>query len=231
LLNWWTPSDAASVFPSGADRRATTEVLALRLAGGLAGVPVATVVLEGPLADHGGRFILLTRLPGVRWADRRSGLDPGHQKRLVRDVGNVLRRLHCTLGERFGGMLSDDPQWSAVWAQIKTKLERSVANHVAQGGSVDLAERVRSFVFRHRELFGPALRPASATMTERRKHPGVGCRAAAHHAYGLSSTERRRLEVHVVLLALAERIWIVEDRPAGWADSAAALEDLLLRST
>ena len=184
-------------------------------------------------------------------------------------MASLLRRLHRTPGERFGGLLSDDSQWPEAWAQTNANLERSVADHVAQGGSVDVAERVKRFVYRNRELFESGLRPAfchrdlnsgnilvsaagpphipgivdleraasddpladlALTTLHLRSHDPVSAEVLIE-AYGLDSTERRRLEVHVVLLALAERIRVVEDRPAGWAESAAALEDLLLRST
>ncbi len=47
-------------------------------------------------------------------------------------------------------------------------------------------------------------------------------------AYGpLDAGGRVRLRVHTALLAMAERTWVVTDRPAGWERSAAALVDVV----
>ncbi|MFC3688017.1 phosphotransferase family protein [Aquipuribacter hungaricus] len=45
--------------------------------------------------------------------------------------------------------------------------------------------------------------------------------------YGLAGTDPDRLPVHVLVLALAERAWVAQDRPQGWGASAARLDGLV----
>lgn len=258
------------LFPATAGRRAATEVLALRLAADPAGIPMPEVVEEGRLPDGGGSFVVMTRLPGVRWADRRAELTPEQAEHLHRDVAALLGRLHGVTGERFGGLVAGEPTWDTAWDRLKARLDDGVAELLACGGPVDVAEQVRRFVQGNRQLFAPELRPVlchhdlnggnvlmspegAPTITgvvdlERASwddpladlaltalhlwHHDPGAVDVLLDAYGVrDAAVRARLEVHVVLLALAERNWVTYDRPAGWAASVAALDELLLRST
>jgi aminoglycoside phosphotransferase (APT) family kinase protein len=49
-------------------------------------------------------------------------------------------------------------------------------------------------------------------------------------AYGIDRDGRRRMAIHHLLHALAERIWISTDRPAGWRDSVNRLDGQLRRA-
>jgi len=50
-------------------------------------------------------------------------------------------------------------------------------------------------------------------------------------AYGLDAAGRTRLDVHLVLLAVAVRAWVASDRPQGWAEQVERLDELLVRRT
>ncbi|MBA2529908.1 MAG: hypothetical protein H0V19_08110 [Euzebyales bacterium] len=51
-------------------------------------------------------------------------------------------------------------------------------------------------------------------------------------AYGVDGEqEHHRVAVHEVLHALDERTWIAYDRPAGWKQSIAALDEFLTART
>ncbi len=50
-------------------------------------------------------------------------------------------------------------------------------------------------------------------------------------AYGVSPEERPRLHVHSVLLVVAERAWVAQDKPPGWADTLAKLDAWLAEDT
>jgi hygromycin-B 7''-O-kinase len=49
-------------------------------------------------------YLLLTRLPGTRWADRRPLLNPAQLSRLTATVGRLLRGLHRLPGRRYGSV-------------------------------------------------------------------------------------------------------------------------------
>lgn len=103
------------IFPAGADARAATEVLALRMLDGVTDVPAPRLVLDGELPDGWGSYIVMTRLTGVRWADRRTDLDVDQQAVLHRDVAALLRGLHRLGGEWFGGLVAEGPRWPTAW--------------------------------------------------------------------------------------------------------------------
>ncbi len=144
----------------GGGRRAATEVRALRLLGGVAQIPVPRVLLQGEVAGGGPLFyVLMTRLPGVRWADRRAGLDAQRNLALHRGVGQLLRRMHVLSHERFGDLLDDGPRWPTAWARVDARCDQLVGQHVHAGGPVELGHRVRRLVDRHRGALGSCVQP------------------------------------------------------------------------
>lgn len=148
------------VYGPAGGRRAATEVLALRLFGGVAQIPVPRVLLQDELA--GGEplfYVLMTRLPGVRWADRRAGLDVQQSLALHRGVGELLRRMHVLSQEGFGDLLHDGPRWPNAWARVDARCDQLVGQHVHAGGPVELGRRVRRLVDEHRGALGSCVQP------------------------------------------------------------------------
>ncbi|XTZ14799.1 phosphotransferase family protein [Micromonospora echinospora] len=259
------------IYPPTARRRRDTEMLAQRLLGDLPGIagprPVGHGQLDGPGAVT---FLLMTRLDGVRWADRRADLDPARATALTREVGRALRRLHTVTGPHFGDLLDDGARWPTAWDQVAARTGDLVAEHLRGGGPSWLADRTRRFVERHRHALascpGPVLchndfvggnlllaatgdphlrgvvdleraswndplSDLAQTRLHVRQH-GPADITALVDGYGIDGPdEHRRLDVHEVLHALAERSWIAHDRPAGWSESIAALNAFLADRT
>ncbi|MDQ3709164.1 MAG: aminoglycoside phosphotransferase family protein [Actinomycetota bacterium] len=141
-------------------RRAATEVLALHLLGAVAEIPVPRVLLQGALA--GGEplsYVLMTRLGGVRWADRRAGMNAQQSLALHRGVGQLLRQMHVLSRDQFGNVLSDGPQWPSAWARVDARCDQLVGQHLRAGGPVELGHRVRRLVNDHRGALGSCVRP------------------------------------------------------------------------
>ncbi|MDQ3431103.1 MAG: aminoglycoside phosphotransferase family protein [Actinomycetota bacterium] len=149
-------------------RRAATEVLALHLLGAVAEIPVPRVLLQGALA--GGEplsYVLMSRLPGVRWADRRAGMNAQQSLALHRGVGQLLCRMHVLsrahFGDlsraQFGDLLHDGPRWPTAWARIDARCDQLVGQHLHAGGPVELGHRVRRLVNDHRDALGSCVRP------------------------------------------------------------------------
>lgn len=84
----------------------------------MAGVPVPRVLLHGELSTAPAViYVLMTRLPGVRWADRRASLDVSTTAALTRGVGRALRNLHALPGPRFGAVLAGETSFGSSWEQ------------------------------------------------------------------------------------------------------------------
>ncbi|WP_176738007.1 phosphotransferase family protein [Micromonospora inyonensis] len=259
------------VYPATARRRRDTELLAQRLLGDVPGIVGPRPVGHGQLDGAAGvSFLLMTRLDGVRWADRRADLDPAQTTALTREVGRALRRLHTVAGRQFGDLLDDGPWWPTAWDRVAARTGDLIAEHLASGGPPHLADRIRRFVERHRPAMascpGPVLChndfidsnllvPATGepllcgavdleraswndplsdlaqTRLHVRQHRPADTTVLVE-GYGVDGPdEHRRLDVHEVLHALAERNWVAYDRPAGWRESIAALDDLLTDRT
>jgi aminoglycoside phosphotransferase (APT) family kinase protein len=259
------------VYPATARRRRDTELLAQRLLGDVPGIvvpsPTGCGQLDGPA---GVGFLLMTRLDGVRWADRRAELGPARTTALTREVGRALRRLHTVAGRHFGDLLVDGPRWPTAWDRVAARTGDLIAEHLRSGGPSRLADRVRRFVERHQpavascpgpvlchndfigsNLLVPAtgdprlrgvvdleraswndpLSDLAQTRLHVRQHRPADTSVLVE-GYGVDSPdEHRRLDVHEVLHALAERNWVAYDRPANWRESIAALDALLTERT
>lgn len=258
------------VYGAGGGRTAATEIRALRLLGDVAEVPVPRVLCH-EVAGHAPRpYVLMTRLPGVRWADRRVELDARQAPALHRAVGCLLRRLHVVTHDRFGDVLDDGARWPTLGEAVTARCDRLVDEHLRDGGSTRLAHRVRRQVDAHRAVFdscpgpvlchndlidsnllvaaageprlcgvvdleraswGDPLADLAQTRLHVRYHDPAGAEILVE-AYGVATeSERRRVALHEVLHAFAERIWINVDRPAGWKRSIAALDAFVLDRT
>jgi hygromycin-B 7''-O-kinase len=138
------------------DARLSTEVLGLHLATPV--LPVPRVVVHGRLADRSVAYLLMTRLPGVRWADVRSRLDPPAVTAVTRDAGSLLRRLHSVRGERFGELRR--PAYGTAWERVAALRDALLHAYVHSGGSVLVAGRVARFVQGRRAAIESCTTPA-----------------------------------------------------------------------
>ncbi len=150
----------AKLFPTDAERRAATEVTALRLLAPVTGVPVPGVEGSGELPDGGGSYVLMTRLDGVRWADRRDALGAEQRSDLLHDIAGLLRRVHGLEGDRFGSLIDPTSGSPTVWARVRTRCDGVLRDYRRHGGSAGSAGRVRRFVSAQREAFPDQVRPA-----------------------------------------------------------------------
>jgi aminoglycoside phosphotransferase (APT) family kinase protein len=148
------PDDARYVLkllPPGVADRLPAEVLALRLLGGVPELRVPRVVAHGVSADGG--YLLMTRLNGVRWADRRARLDATTTSDLTADVGRTLRRVHAVSGTWFGDLTREGPTWPTAWDRVTARVEELLTEHARAGGSSVAAAGVRALVRDHRRAF------------------------------------------------------------------------------
>lgn len=261
------PAYAAKVFPADDESRAETETVALRLAAST-GVPVAAVVLIDVLPNERTTFVLMERLPGVRWSDRRAKLAEDQLADLHGRVAGLMRQLHTLTGPAFGSLLDSGARWRTGWQQVMASAEQAAEDYQRSGGPADLvvaahrALRSRKDAFDglvpalchtdvnggnvlvtpdgsplvtglvdfERACWGDPMRDLALTSLHVRYHHPHAVPELLD-AYGIAEEhDRERLELHVVLLAMAERAWIVTDRPMGWRDSAARLDRLLQSS-
>jgi len=145
------------VYRPGADARLRTELAALHLARPVA--PVPTVVLHGEAADPSASgYLLMTRLPGARWADVRPRLDAATSSALVVETGRLLRRLHAVRGVRFGDLLA--PGFTSAWERVAERRESVLAQFLGSGGSARTAGRVTRFVDAARSAIESCSAPA-----------------------------------------------------------------------
>lgn len=144
---------ACKVFGGDRARNAATEASALQLASTVLGDVAPSVVARGGLARHGVTYVLLPRLPGRRWGDRRPFLDDGERDAVVGAAAGVLRRLHAVPGPAFGPLLDGEPRWRSVEDRLDTLLDGVLARFAASGGGPALAADVRALVDDRRRAF------------------------------------------------------------------------------
>jgi aminoglycoside phosphotransferase (APT) family kinase protein len=251
--------------------RAATELVALKRFREVPGVPVPQVVLSGRIdRPELVTYVVLSRLPGVRWADRRSGMPAHWRSTLTAEVGRLLRRLHHLPGDRFGSAFPGGPSWATAWKCVDALCDDLLRQDLLADGSAALALRVRRLVDRSRASFTDSVTPVlchndfnggnvlvassgvpticgvvdleraawadplydlAKTRRHVRHHDPAGPDVLMR-AYGVEGEgDRRRVDVYEVLHAMAERTWIMFDRPAAWSSSVAALESYVWQQT
>lgn len=142
------------IYEPDGDRRAATEAAVLRLLQDQQPVPVPQVLVHGCTGGPIQRpYVIMTRIPGVRWADRRRGLRAQQSLELHRRVGQLLRRLHAVPAPWFGELLEHGPRHANAWEEVRARCDRLVDEHVRGGGRADTGHRVRRLVDRHRDAF------------------------------------------------------------------------------
>jgi hygromycin-B 7''-O-kinase len=136
------------IYPRGEGRHLDIELRAQRLLRDVRGVSVPRPIAHGHLASgRAGGFLLMTRLGGVRWADRRARLSAAETTTLTEEVGRTLRRVHGVRGEHFGALADGEPSWPTAWGRVAARAGKLVRQYVTAGGSSDLADRVHRFVY------------------------------------------------------------------------------------
>jgi hygromycin-B 7''-O-kinase len=144
----------------GGAARAATELLALERFRDVPGIPVPQVLLSGRIHRPAlATYVLLSRLPGLRWADRRSGMPAHWRSALTAEVGRLLRRLHQLPGERFGSTLPGGPSWATAWDCVDALCDDLLRQDLMADGSAALARRVRRLVDGCRRSFGSDVTP------------------------------------------------------------------------
>jgi hygromycin-B 7''-O-kinase len=160
VLKTYPPQEAA---------RAATELLALHGLHRLGGVPVPAVVRAGELTGpEPVPYVLLDRLPGLRWADRWTVLSRPRSTALTVAVGRLLRRMHRLTGERLGALVPDGESWSSAWQRVDARCDELVRQDIRAGGSPELTGRVRDFVNRSRTAMGLLPPPGAVPQRLRR---------------------------------------------------------------
>lgn len=132
-----------------ASGNARTEAAALNRIRAHTDVPVPAVVAHGDLDDR--PYLLLTYLPGTRWADRRAELTADDSEALAFDAAALLRRLHSIHGSRFGPLL--DPPYDSLWSRVRHRCFAATGEYGLCGGSPATARRVTEMVKKHRAAF------------------------------------------------------------------------------
>jgi aminoglycoside phosphotransferase (APT) family kinase protein len=147
------------IYPAGGSSLSATEEFGLRLAAE-AGVPVPRAVLSGVEPSTGRAYLLMTRLPGVRWADRRGTLSTAELRTLTADTARALRRLHDVRGTAFGRLSGDGRRWPTVSAMVESLSGEWLREFSAAGGSPELAGRLRRLVSNRRAVLESGAAPA-----------------------------------------------------------------------
>jgi hygromycin-B 7''-O-kinase len=221
------------------DARRRTEAAALRLAVG----PVPRVVDEGP------GFLVLTRLPGVRWADRRDGLDPVDT---ARAAGRLLRRFHAVPGPGYGPLLGP---LTGPWERVRARLAEALAGY---GGPSPAA--VRRYVTDRRDALAACPAPllchndandgnllvegtaitgmvdleraswddpladlAQTRLHVRQHRPDAADAVTA----GYGPADGARLDAWELVHLVRERAWVAHDHPPDEATALPALDALI----
>jgi hygromycin-B 7''-O-kinase len=113
---------------------------ALALTADYAGVPVPRLVGHGQVpAPRPVPFLLMTRLPGMRWADRRPHLTNEESASVHRRVGSLLRQFHRQSDDRtaqsFGSLTNWDLAWPSLADAVDDRLGTLVRRYRKLGGS------------------------------------------------------------------------------------------------
>jgi hygromycin-B 7''-O-kinase len=138
------------IYPDGGSPLRETEESALRVVADHPGVIVPRVVTSGAEPSTQREYLLMTRLDGVRWADRRRALSDRELTTLTADAGRALRRLHAGRGPYFGSLAAGGPRWVSAREMVQSLSATWLGQYRAGGGPDDIADAVRDLVHHHR---------------------------------------------------------------------------------
>lgn len=134
----------------GALIRARTEYAALQLIRAMSGVPVPDPIVHGVTGNDPRPFLLMSFLPGHRWADLRHLLDGTDRLVLAADAAHRLRRLHEITGPRFGSLLK--PEFDTAWASIQHRSDSLTSDYLDGSGNPDVATRLQRLITTHHRV-------------------------------------------------------------------------------
>ena len=136
---------AMKVFGAGQSDRYEVESNAARRLRTI-GVPVPEVLLAGRLDAPSVGFVLMTWLPGRRWAECVADVDYDQAQVLLADAGRLLRAIHAETGPWFGDVLRPPTTLPTAADLVAERLYRLLPLYVRVGGPHDLARRAAEFV-------------------------------------------------------------------------------------
>lgn len=135
---------ALKIYPAENAGRARIEEAALTIVRGAVDVEVPDVVLRGSVeAPSPAGFLLMSWLPGLRWAEHRSAFRGQESAGLVRQAGELLREIHGVKGSWFGDLL-DRPGTPLSAGDLVVARTRMAVQHYEQ--ELETAERITEFV-------------------------------------------------------------------------------------
>ncbi|MFG1806755.1 phosphotransferase family protein [Streptomyces sp. NPDC049040] len=103
---------------------------------GDAGVPAPRVVhAEWSESAEAAPFLLMTRVPGVSWADSAAAMAAGERDRLREELGVLVGRLHAVRGPAFGYPAQSVAPMGDRWAPAFAAMTGAVLDDAAAFGS------------------------------------------------------------------------------------------------
>ncbi|WP_187365303.1 phosphotransferase family protein [Cellulosimicrobium cellulans] len=130
--------------------RLPAEVTALGLLRDVPGVPVPVVRAHGVTAG-GAAYVLMSRLGGARWADRRATLGAAATTGLTAAVGAVLRRVHTVTGLFFGDLAAAGPRRAGAGDRVTARADELLTAYRRVGGPTVVGEGVRALLAERRD--------------------------------------------------------------------------------
>jgi len=148
----------------GERQRADRERRALTLLADYAAVPIPRLVTHGEIeASAPLPYLIMTRLPGMRWAERRPLLTAVESTMLHRRIGSLLHQFHRESQRhgqrRFGGLVNTDPTWSSLEEAVMARYELLGRWYRHHGGSAELIGEVERFVIGRHDALNSCQKP------------------------------------------------------------------------
>lgn len=139
----------------------STEVLVLRRAAGrpelrLPALLHADLTRTVVPAD----VMVTTRVPGVRWDTCGDALHPAARTRALREVGQVMARLHAMRGDHFGYPARDGALGARTWPAAFAVIVEAILADAAGWEVAVPADRTRAALERHRDALAQVREPA-----------------------------------------------------------------------
>lgn len=138
---------ALKMYPADRSHRAAVEAGALNRLAGVLDVPVPVVACSGSVEmPEQVAFVLMSWLPGVRWAQCRPTLTRAQSALLVEQAGALLRRIHDVPGSWFGDLLVPPTARSTPVDSASTRCDEVVQRYLEAGGPAKTAAQLELFV-------------------------------------------------------------------------------------
>ena len=147
----------------GSRQHSERERHALALVADYARLPVPQLVSYGEIQTWEPiPYLIMTRLLGMQWADRRPLLTESQSISLHRRTGSLPRQFHRESqrhGPRpFGGLLSNDPTWPSLAEAIMDRHEHLARRYREHGGAAEFIGQVERFLIRRHDALNSCQR-------------------------------------------------------------------------